>query len=196
MANNLGGRWADSFGGLVFDATGITEPAGLKGLHEFFTPLLRNLGPSGRVVVVGTTPEEAGSADEQIAQRALEGFTRSLGKELRRGATVVAGVPVARRQARPPPAWSRRCGSSCRPSRPTSTARSSTSARPTPPRRPTGTSRWTARSRIVTGAARGIGATIAEVFARDGAKVVAIDVEGRAPPMLWPRPRPRWAAPR
>jgi 3-oxoacyl-[acyl-carrier protein] reductase len=30
---------------------------------------------------------------------------------------------------------------------------------------------------IVTGAARGIGATIAEVFARDGAKVVTIDVE-------------------
>jgi 3-oxoacyl-[acyl-carrier protein] reductase len=29
---------------------------------------------------------------------------------------------------------------------------------------------------IITGAARGIGATIAEVFARDGAKVVAIDV--------------------
>src|SRR6202000_2500451 len=33
---------------------------------------------------------------------------------------------------------------------------------------------------IVTGAARGIGATIAEVFARDGAHVVAIDVEGAA----------------
>ena len=32
VSNNLGGRWADSFGGLVFDATGITEPAGLKGL--------------------------------------------------------------------------------------------------------------------------------------------------------------------
>ncbi|MET0901385.1 MAG: 3-oxoacyl-ACP reductase, partial [Mycobacterium sp.] len=30
---------------------------------------------------------------------------------------------------------------------------------------------------VVTGAARGIGATIAEVFARDGAKVVAVDVE-------------------
>ena len=28
VSNNLGGRWADSFGGLVFDATGITEPAG------------------------------------------------------------------------------------------------------------------------------------------------------------------------
>ena len=81
VGNNLGGRWADKFGGLVFDATGITTPDGLKALHEFFTPLLRNLGPSGRVVVVGTTPGPDGSVDERIAQRALEGFTRSLGKE-------------------------------------------------------------------------------------------------------------------
>src|SRR6202022_2734949 len=85
---NLGGRWADSLGGLVFDATGIPTPAGLKALHDFFTPLLRNVGPSGRVVVVGTTPDHAGNADGGIAQRALEGFPRSLGKELRRGATV------------------------------------------------------------------------------------------------------------
>src|ERR1700684_3802429 len=84
---NLGGRWADSFGGLVFDATGITTPAGLTALHEFFTPLMRNIGHSGRVVVVGTTPDEAKTADERIAQRALEGFTRSLGKEVQHGAT-------------------------------------------------------------------------------------------------------------
>ena len=30
VSNNLGGRWADSFGGLVFDATGIDEPAKLR----------------------------------------------------------------------------------------------------------------------------------------------------------------------
>ena len=88
VGNNLGGRWADQFGGLVFDATGITTPAGLKGLHEFFTPVLRNLGHCARVVVVGTTPDAAAGTDERIAQRALEGFTRSLGKELRNGATV------------------------------------------------------------------------------------------------------------
>jgi 3-oxoacyl-[acyl-carrier protein] reductase len=33
---------------------------------------------------------------------------------------------------------------------------------------------------IVTGAARGIGATIAEVFARDGARVLAIDIDASA----------------
>ena len=87
VSANLGGRWADRFGGLVFDATGITAPPGLKGLHEFFTPVLRNLGHSARVVVVGTTPDAAASTDERIAQRALEGFTRSLGKELRNGST-------------------------------------------------------------------------------------------------------------
>src|SRR4029079_6092838 len=36
------------------------------------------------------------------------------------------------------------------------------------------------RVAVVTGAARGIGTTIAEVFARDGAKVCAVDVEGSA----------------
>ncbi len=99
VANNLGGRWADSFGGLVFDATGITDPVKLRGLYEFFTPVLRNLGHSGRVVVVGTIPDHAAGVDERISQRALEGFTRSLGKELRNGATGVPGLPVPRGQA-------------------------------------------------------------------------------------------------
>ena len=141
---NLGGRWADSFGGLVFDATGITNPTKLTALHEFFTPLLRNVGHSGRVVVIGTTPENAESSDERIAQRALEGFTRSLGKELQRGATVSL-VYLSPTPNRPPPASSRPCGSCCRPSRPTWTARCSTSAPQTPRRSRTGTGRWTAR---------------------------------------------------
>ena len=176
---NLGGRWADSFGGLVFDATGITTAAKLTALYEFFTPLMRNIGPSGRIVVVGTTPEDAESSDERIAQRALEGFTRSLGKELQRGATVslVYLSPDAK---------------------PAATGLESTlrfllsgksayvdgqvfhvgAADSTPLKdwdRP-----LDGKVGIVTGAARGIGATIAEVFARDGARVVAIDVDSAA----------------
>ncbi|HUL98204.1 MAG TPA: 3-oxoacyl-ACP reductase [Mycobacterium sp.] len=176
VANNLGGRWADSFGGLVFDATGISEPVRLRGLYEFFTPVLRNLGPSGRIVVVGTTPDETADVDERIAQRALEGFTRSLGKELRRGAT--AALVYLSSAAKPAATGLE------------STMRFILSAKSayvdgqvfyvgaddsTPP------ADWdkplAGKVGIVTGAARGIGATIAEVFARDGAKVVAIDVE-------------------
>ncbi len=179
VGDNLGGRWADRFGGLLFDATGIGSPAELRVLHEFFTPVLRNVGPSGRIVVVGTTPDEAGSVDAHIAQRALEGFTRSLGKEMRRGATV--SLVYLSAHAKPGATGLE------------STLRFLLSAKSafvdgqvfrvgaadaTPP------ADWDnpldSQVAIVTGAARGIGATIADVFARDGASVVCVDVEQAA----------------
>jgi 3-oxoacyl-[acyl-carrier protein] reductase len=175
VRNNIGGRWADSFGGLLFDATGITTPEGLKALHEFFTPVLRNLGHSGRIVVVGTTPDETSTVDERIAQRALEGFTRSLGKELQHGATI--GLVYLSPDAKPAATGLE------------STVRFLLSAKSAyvdgqvfyvgaadsaPP------ADWDkpldGKVALVTGAARGIGAEIAKVFARDGATVMLIDV--------------------
>ncbi|MGO8851472.1 3-oxoacyl-ACP reductase, partial [Mycobacterium sp.] len=179
VGNNLGGRWADQFGGLVFDATGITTPAGLKGLHEFFTPVLRNLGHSARVVVVGTTPDGAAGTDERIAQRALEGFTRSLGKELRDGATVQLAYfsPDAKPAATGLESTMRfiLSAKSAYVDGQVFYIGEADSAPPPDWERP-----LDSQVAIVTGAARGIGATIAEVFARDGARVVAIDVESAA----------------
>ncbi len=182
VSNNIGGRWADSFGGLVFDATGITEPAGLKSLYDFFTPVLRNIGPSGRVVVVGTTPDEAGSPHEQIAQRALEGFTRSLAKEMRRGATVslVYLSPEAKPAATGLESTMRfiLSGKSAYVDGQVFRVGPADASPPADWDKP-----LDGKVAVVTGAARGIGATIAEVFARDGAKVVCVDVEGAHEPL-------------
>ena len=74
--------------GLVFDATGITSSEQLAELQEFFTPLMRRLDTCARIVVLGTPPEATNDRGERVAQRALEGFTRSVGKEIGRGGAV------------------------------------------------------------------------------------------------------------
>ena len=81
---------ADSkkYKGLVFDASSIDSTQGLVSLQEFFSPVLRQLEPCGRVVVIGALPDEAASEGAAIAQRALEGFSRSLAKEVGNGSSV------------------------------------------------------------------------------------------------------------
>jgi 3-oxoacyl-[acyl-carrier protein] reductase len=76
------------FKGVVFDATGITDAEGLVAVQQFLTPLLRSLTACARILVLGTNPTQTGSLEERVAQRALEGITRSLGKEIGRGSTV------------------------------------------------------------------------------------------------------------
>jgi 3-oxoacyl-[acyl-carrier protein] reductase len=179
VGNNIGGRWADTFGGLVFDATGITEPVGLRGLFEFFAPLLRNLGPSARVVVLGSTPDAVDDAHERIAQRALEGFTRSLAKEMRRGGTVA--LVYVSPDAKPAATG---CESTMRFILSAKSAYVDGQVFHVGAADASAPADWNTplagMIAIVTGAARGIGATIAEVFARDGAQVVAVDVEQAA----------------
>lgn len=72
---------------LVFDATGIEDSTQLVELQRFFYPNVKRVQRSGRIVVLGTPPVGL-PPRAATAQRALEGFTRSLGKEVGRGIAV------------------------------------------------------------------------------------------------------------
>ncbi|MET9612547.1 3-oxoacyl-ACP reductase [Kitasatospora indigofera] len=160
---------------LVFDATGLTGSPGLARLYEFANPLVRQLPLGGRVVIVGDVPEAAGSAAAAAAAQALEGFTRSLGKELGRGSTcqLLRAAPGATETLEAPLRFllSRRSayvsGQVVRVGPPVGAF---------PP--PTGAPQ-AGRTVAVTGAARGIGAVVAGLLARDGAHLVCLDLPSR-----------------
>jgi len=164
---------AEKYGTLVFDATGITSVDELQQLHTFFHPVIRQLAPSGRVVVLGTPPEDTASTHEHIAQRALEGFTRSVGKEAKRGATaqLVYVAPEAAPAGFESTLRFLLSGKSAYVSGQVIRVRAHDAAAPADWDKP-----LQGKVAVVTGAARGIGAAIAEVLSRDGAHVVCADV--------------------
>ena len=70
---------AERYAAVIFDASRITRTGELREVYDFFHDAIRQLAPSGRLIVIGS--------GEGVAQRALEGFVRSAAKEVRAGAT-------------------------------------------------------------------------------------------------------------
>jgi 3-oxoacyl-[acyl-carrier protein] reductase len=66
------------FSALLFDASGIDESSRLRALYDFFHPLMRRVRRSGRMIVLATPPDDADTSREATAQRAVEGFVRSI----------------------------------------------------------------------------------------------------------------------
>ncbi|MFF2269162.1 3-oxoacyl-ACP reductase [Cellulosimicrobium cellulans] len=180
-------RW----GAVVVVLSGIERPEDASAPVLALSASLRRLAPNGRVVTISRAPAESDSPELAAVREGVDGFLRSVAKELRYGATgngiqvtddapvdspsvlatlrfflsaksafvdgqllqVDAGAPTDQGSA------SADQGSA---------SAGETAAGPDQP--------LAGKVAVVTGAARGIGAQVARTLARDGAKVVVVDV--------------------
>lgn len=161
--------------GLCVDASSLASVASLRFLHETIAPLLARLAKSGRVILLARPLDETASPEDAATQAALDGFLRSLAKEIGRSGATASLLRVSSS------AYERLAGGlgfffSARSAFVTGQtlpfdAQAKALKTPFLPRsRP-----LDQKIALVTGAARGIGEATAKALAREGALVLCLD---------------------
>ena len=157
---------------IVFDGTGLETPDDLHQLYAFMGPWIRRLNRSGRVVVLGRPAGDAKKPVRAATRAGLEGFTRSLAKEIGANGSTANSVfvqegaderldSVLRFLLSPRSAYI-----SCQPLHVSKLAKGDEAP---------DTHVLGGKVALVTGAARGIGEATAELLASEGAHVVCLD---------------------
>ncbi|MCC6620292.1 MAG: 3-oxoacyl-ACP reductase [Deltaproteobacteria bacterium] len=170
---------------VLVDASGITGPADLAALHRQVGPALPALGRSARVVLLGRPEVEAGTPAAAAACHALDGFVRSVAKEIgRRGGTATRLLIARAAEARLPAVlrWVLSARSAWMTGQTITIDGVVTGEAPEVPDAPM-VKPLSGRTALVTGAARGIGAAMVRRFAEEGARVIAVDRPGDDGPL-------------
>jgi 3-oxoacyl-[acyl-carrier protein] reductase len=163
-----GGRSA----AVILDATGLRTPADLASVHAFLAPAVKRLRTTGRVLILADPPSDADSPAQAAARQALDGLIRSIAKELRGGSTAnLVHVPEEAEASIASPVRFFLSGRSAYVDGQVMAVSAADLPTADDADKP-----LAGKVAVVTGAARGIGATIARVMARDGAHVVAVDI--------------------
>lgn len=159
---------------VVLDGTGLATPADYRQVYDSLHPVMRQIAKNGRVLIVAPVPAEAASPVAAAVARGLEGFSRSLGKELGKFGTTVNLAYVAK------DATDRLDGIVrffCGPQTAyvDGQAVTVTSSVAKPAALPT-SAVLKGKVVVVTGAARSIGLATAQRLAQEGAQVVSVDI--------------------
>jgi 3-oxoacyl-[acyl-carrier protein] reductase len=167
-----GGTDGEKLGAVILDATGLVTPGDLASAHDFLAPAIKRLRSSGRVLLLAAPPAEADSPAQAAARQALDGLVRSISKELRGGSTAnLLYVAPGAEGALASPVRFFLSGRSAYVDGQVVTVTGADVPGGEDDEKP-----LAGKVAVVTGAARGIGAAIAKVMARDGAHVVAVDI--------------------
>ncbi|AEG43132.1 3-oxoacyl-ACP reductase [Isoptericola variabilis] len=167
-------RW----GAVVLVLTAAERPTDVSDAVLALGSVLRRLAPNGRVVTVSRAATDDDGPELAATRHGVEGLLRSLAKELRAGATGNGVVLTGGAAADSTSALATlRFFLSARSAfvdgqlLPVGPSPDAGDPGPADPRQP-----LTGQVAVVTGAARGIGVSIAKVLAREGATVVCVDV--------------------
>lgn len=159
---------------IVFDASELTRSEDLIALYQLFHPIIEKLAPGAKVLLTGKPPQDCRSPEAAATQEALQGFVRSLAKEVGPKQAATVNLVYLHRPAA--------CDLSSTLAYFLTGASAYVSGQAItlqPQHEPVTLENAPLAGKValITGASQGLGTAIAEVLHAQGAKIIGVDPE-------------------